>query len=404
MPRALIAGGSLGGLLAANLLLRQGWDVEVFDRVPVRLDGRGAGIVTHPPLVEALARAGCPAEGDDLGVAVAGRIAFGPDGAVLGRHALPQVLTSWSRLYALLSQACPDTVIRRGWTLERFEQAQDGVVAEFTNGQTASGDLLVGADGIRSAVRRQLHPDVAAQYAGYIAWRGLADELALSPGTHSALFDRFAFSLPDGEQMLGYPIAGDGDDTRPGRQRYNFVWYRPADAARLRDMQTDDTGRHHPDGVPPGLIRHDLVAAMRADANRLLGPQFAEVVRQSLAPFFQSIWDLAVPGMVEGRVALLGDAAFVARPHIGMGVTKAAQDAMVLADALAAHGSIPAALLSYDAIRQPASMAVVQRARALGAYMEAQARSAVDWPAADRHRTPAAVMAETAWMDGISRA
>ncbi len=404
MPRALIAGGSLGGLFAANLLLRQGWDVEVFERVPVRLDGRGAGIVTHPPLVEALARAGCPAEGADLGVAVTGRVAFGPDGAVLGRHALAQVLTSWSRLHSLLDQACPEKVVRRGWTLERFEQDQGSVVVKFANGQELQGDLLIGADGIRSAVRRQLHPNVAAQYAGYVAWRGLANEAALSPDTHAALFDRFAFSLPDGEQMLGYPIAGEGDDTRPGRRRYNFVWYRPVDAAGLRDMQTDGAGRHYPDGIPPRLIRAGLVASMRADADRLLGPQFAEVVRQSPTPFFQPIWDLAVPGMTEGRVALLGDAAFVARPHVGMGVTKAAQDAMALADALAAHDSIPAALRSYDARRQPASAAVVQRARMLGGYMEAQARSAIDRAAADRHRTPAAVMAETAWMEGVSRA
>jgi len=404
LPRALIAGGSLGGLFAANLLLRQGWAVEVFERVPVRLDGRGAGIVTHPPLIEALSRAGCPAEGAELGVAVAGRVAFAPDGAVLGRLALPQVLTSWSRLYSLLDQACPGTAVRRGWCLESFEQDQDGVVARFSDGQEARGDLLVGADGIRSAVRRQLHPTVAAQYAGYIAWRGLTDEAALSPSTHTALFDRFAFSLPDGEQMLGYPIAGDSDDTRPGRRRYNFVWYRPADAARLRDMQTDAAGRHHPDGIPPGLIRPDLVAEMRADAERLLGPQFTEVVHRSTAPFFQSIWDLAVPDMVDGRVALLGDAAFVARPHVGMGVTKAAQDAMALAEALAANGSIPAALRSYDAKRQPAAAAVVQRARMLGAYMEAQAYveaqggSATDRAMADLHRTPAAVMAETAWM------
>ena len=370
----------------------------MFERVPVRLDGRGAGIVTHPPLVEALARAGCPAEGTGLGVAVTGRIAFAPDGAVLGRHRLPQVLTSWSRLYSLLGQACPETVVRRGWTLERFEQDADGVVASFANGREMHGDLLIGADGIRSAVRRQLHPNVAAQYAGYIAWRGLADEAALSPETHAALFDRFAFSLPDGEQMLGYPIAGDSDDTRPGRRRYNFVWYRPADAARLRDMQTDSAGRHHPDGIPPGLIRNELVAAMRADADRLLGPQFAEVVRHSPAPFFQSISDLTVPGMAEGQVALLGDAAFVARPHVGMGVTKAAQDAMALADALSDQSNVPAALQSYCAVRQPASAAVVQRARGLGAYMEAQARSATDRAAADRHRTPAAVMSETAWM------
>lgn len=395
--RALIAGGSLGGLFAANMLLRAGWDVTVFERAPTRLDGRGAGIVTHPPLLEALSRAGCPAS--SLGVAVQGRVTFDRDGAVVGRRALPQVLTSWSRLYRLLSAACPDAVVRRGWQLGGFQQDASGVTARFTNGEQVHGDLLVGADGVRSAVRQQLHPGASAHYAGYVAWRGLVDEAALSPATHADLFQQFAFSLPDGEQMLGYPIAGDGDDTRPGQRRYNFVWYRPADEARLHDMQTDLDGRHHPDGIPPALVRPALVEVMRADAERLLGPQFAEVVRRSPAPFFQPISDLVVPRLIEGRVALLGDAGFVARPHVGMGVTKAGQDAMALADALR-YGTVGEALSAYAAARQPRGEAVVQRARLLGAYMQAAARPGVDRAAADRHHTPEAVMAETAWMPG----
>ncbi len=387
--RALIAGGSLGGLFAAALLRRAGWDVAVFERASATLDGRGAGIVTHRPLVQALARAGCPAEGDRLGVAVSGRVVFAADGSVRCQAPGPQVLTSWSRLYSLLSGVVPEASIRRGWTLEGFAQDADGVEARFVNGATARGDVLIGADGIRSAVRRQMHPAVGARYAGYVAWRGLADEAALPPATHAALFARFAFSLPSSEQMLGYPIAGDGDDTRPGRRRYNFVWYRPADEATLRDMQTDAAGRHHADGIPPGAIRPGLVAAMRVDAERLLGPQFADVVRCSPAPFFQPIFDLEVPSLVQGRVALLGDAGFVARPHVGMGVTKAGQDAMALADALSGGA---AGLRAYDAARQPAGAAVIARARALGAYMEATARATE----ADPHRTPEAVMAETA--------
>lgn len=392
--RALVIGGSLGGLFAANLLLRAGWDVEVFERVPARLAGRGAGIVTHPPLVRALARAGAdPAA--ELGVAVPGRVAFARDGSIVGERALPQVLTSWSRLYGLLEAAFPSERIRRGWALEGFERNGQGVDAHFGGRRVARGDILVGADGIRSAVRAALLPEVRVNYAGYVSWRGLADEVNFSPATHAALFERFAFSLPDGEQMLGYPIAGDGDDTRPGRRRYNFVWYRPADTAGLHDLQTDESGRVHPDGIPPALIRPALVAAMRADAERVLAPQFAEVVWASAAPFFQPIHDLAVPRMVERRVALLGDAAFVARPHVGMGVTKAAEDAVALADALA---SGPDTLAAYDAARRPAGAAIVQRARALGAYMQAQRRSAAERDAAALHRTPDAVIRETAWI------
>ena len=393
--RALVVGGSLGGLFAANLLLRSGWDVEVFERAPTRLSGRGAGIVTHPPLVEALARAGADASAK-LGVSVPGRISFARDGTVVGERTAPQVLTSWSRLYSLLDAAFPPERVRRGWALESFKQDHHGVVAHFAGGMETRGDILVGADGIRSVVRAALLPGVRAEYAGYVAWRGLADEAALPSDVHAALFERFAFSLPDGEQMLGYPIAGADDDTRPGQRRYNFVWYRPVDAAALAAMQTDDDGRAYPHGIPPALIRPALVASMRADADRVLAPQFAAVVRASPGPFFQPIYDLASPCMVFGRVALLGDAAFVARPHVGMGVTKAAQDAMALADALAdgARG-----LAAYGAARQPACAAVVQRARALGAYMQAQRASRTEQDSAALHRTPEAVMRETALMD-----
>src|SRR5262249_14498124 len=160
--------------------------------------------------------------------------------------------------------------------------------------------------------------------------------------THASLFHRFAWILPDGEQMLGYPVPGHGDDVTPGRRCYNFVWYRPAEETRvLADMQTDASGRMHPEGIPPQAVRPEVIAAMRRDAEALFCPTFAEVVRITAHPLFQPIYDLESPRIVFGRVALLGDAAFVVRPHVGMGAIKAAQDAMTLADALA-EAPIPA--------------------------------------------------------------
>ena len=96
-------------------------------------------------------------------------------------------------------------------------------------------------------------------------------------------------------------------------------------------------------------------------------------------------------------MALLGDAAFVARPHCGMGVTKAAGDAVALAAAITAQpDDIPAALQAYERERQPYGTAIVGHARALGAYMQAQAHADLDPEEAERYRTPAAVMRETA--------
>ncbi|MEY4598097.1 MAG: hypothetical protein RLZZ445_894, partial [Pseudomonadota bacterium] len=82
-PRALVIGGSLGGLFAANLLHRQGWDVQVYEQSTEPLAGRGAGIITHPDLFAALERIGIPID-ESIGVDIEGRVAFDRNGAALG--------------------------------------------------------------------------------------------------------------------------------------------------------------------------------------------------------------------------------------------------------------------------------------------------------------------------------
>src|SRR4029077_8190539 len=129
-------------------------------------------------------------------------------------------------------------------------------------------------------------------------------------------------------------VPGAEDDLTPGRRRYSFVWYRRVEAEpTLREMQTDGGGRVHQEGIPPQSIRPELVTALRRDADALLCAAWAEVVRTADQPLFQPIGDLASPRMSFGRVALLGDAAFVARPHIARGAIKAGHDAMELAAA-----------------------------------------------------------------------
>jgi 2-polyprenyl-6-methoxyphenol hydroxylase-like FAD-dependent oxidoreductase len=219
----------------------------------------------------------------------------------------------------------------------------------------------------------------------------------LSPRTLDSLFGHFGFCLPSGEQMLGYPVAGPNNETAAGQRSYNFVWYRPADEqADLPDLLTDAGGRRHRMAIPPQLLRPDVVAAMRAAADALLAPQFAELVRKTTQPILQPIFDLESSQLVFGRVALLGDAAFVARPHCGMGVTKAAGDAVALVDALQQHALLPQALAQYQAQRITFGGEIVEHARNLGAYMQAQLRSPAEQAMAERYRTTEAVMAETA--------
>ncbi len=396
-PRAAIVGGSLAGLLAANLLHRAGWDVVVHERTPGPLAGRGAGIVTHPALFEALRRAGVPEEAP-VGVPVAGRVAYAPDGSVAGTRALPQVLTSWSRLHRLLREALPPHLVRPGSAVVDVTQDADGATLHLAGGAEDRAHLVVGADGLRSAVRASHLPGATPEYVGYVAWRGVVPETRLSPAARAALMPFFAFCLPPGEQMLGYPVAGEDDEVEPGRRRFNFVWYRPAGPETLARMQTDADGAHHAEGIPPPRIRPEVLAEARNAARRTLSPAFAELVEATEPLFFQPIQDLAVPRMAFGRCCILGDAAFVVRPHPGMGVTKAAEDAVALVRALAAArpSDVPGALLSFEAERLPVGHALVEHARRLGAYMQAHRRTPEERAAAERFRTPEAVMRETA--------
>jgi 2-polyprenyl-6-methoxyphenol hydroxylase-like FAD-dependent oxidoreductase len=150
-----------------------------------------------------LRHAGIAADRAELGIAVPGRRVLDNAGNVVGELRLDQVLTSWGRLYTLLRDALPGEHYHHGENLDRVEEIETGVVAHFTDGTSAEADLLVGADGLFSTVRNQLLPAVTPQYVGYVAWRGLVDEADLSPETRRTMCDWFAFSLPNGEQMLG---------------------------------------------------------------------------------------------------------------------------------------------------------------------------------------------------------
>ncbi|MBN9406411.1 MAG: FAD binding domain-containing protein [Burkholderiales bacterium] len=396
MRKAIIVGGSLGGLLVANLLHRQGWDVNVYERVAEELEGRGAGIVTHAELLEVLEA--CEVSTDaSIGVSVQERVTLARDGSVAGRLALPQVLTAWSRLFHDLKQAFPAERYHNGMKLSSLSQDNDSVTAVFENGTSVHADLLVGADGIRSTVRHMLLPEATPQYAGYIGWRGLVDESALSDRARAEAFPYFAFGLPPREQFIAYPVAGSSNSTAVGKRRFNFVWYRPADeATTLRDLLTDASGKVWSDGIPPPLIRAEVLNQARQAAREVLAPQFAEVVEKTENLFFQPIFDLESPQLAFGRVALLGDAAFVARPHCGMGVTKAGADARDLVRHLNAHESIQAALQGYQGERSEFGRFIVGHARALGAYMQAQLRTEEERAMAEKYRTVDAVMRETA--------
>jgi 2-polyprenyl-6-methoxyphenol hydroxylase-like FAD-dependent oxidoreductase len=395
--RAVIIGGSMSGLLSALMLRRAGWTVDIYERVESELSGRGAGIVAQQELIERLRKLGLAT--DALGVHITTRKILDAQGQLTEEIHCPQVLTAWERVYRLLRDAFPPERYHRGRGLVGFEPGANSVLARFSDGETIEADLLVGADGTRSTVRQQALPSAVPLYAGYCAWRAMIAESAIPRDTHRDLFEYMTFTLPPGEQLLGYPVAGPDNDLRTGHRRYNVVWYRPADEkTKLQWLLTDERGTTHAISIPPPLIRREAIAEMRADAERLAGPQFRQIVRLIEEPILQPIYDLESPHMAFGRVAILGDAAFVARPHVAAGVSKAADDAAALVEALEAEPDVPAALKRYEAARLRENYRIIERARHLGAYLQAT-QTQEERARAGLHSTAGAVIAETAVLD-----
>jgi len=365
--RAIIIGGSMSGLFSAAFLRQIGWDVDVYERSTVELVGRGAGITGHPELMETLEASGAGTK--DLGVEVPKRVAIDRDGRVTDERPLRQILTSWDRLQRLLRETVDESRYHLGWNFERVDQDERGVRVQFSGGRVEHADILIGGDGIRSSVRGQMAPDVQPVYAGYYIWRGAPNEADLAPDTLERIYPLFTFYLPTRQQVITYPIAGFDNDLRPGKRRFNFIWYRVADAAKLREMNVDENGVQHEYSVPPPLIRKDLIADMYKDARETLPPALLDALMKIKQPFITPIYDFTAPTIVFGRVAMVGDAAANARPHMGFGMAKAGTDAQALAKHLRDHDDIDDALKAYNAERQPIGNHIVMHGRKLGTHL-----------------------------------
>ena len=365
MKKAVICGGSIGGLFAAAALRKSGWQVDVFERTVIELSGRGAGIVTHDVLIDALKSIDITT--DDLGVFVKDRTAYDKSGNEVLRLPFPQIVTSWDRIHSLLRASHPNEHHHLGRSAIGFRQEQNKAVAILDDKTEIEADLVIGADGFGSNIRAQMLPDIKPISSGYVVWRALANESDLSEEVRSDVFKTFGFFVPTGSQIIGYPIAGFGNDLREGHRRYNFVWYIGVEQAELKDMLTDDNGKYYSVSIPPPLVRDDVMKRFTETAHQILPANFAEILEKSEMPFFTPIYDHHSPVMGTGNVGLVGDAACVARPHVGMGVTKAACDALCLARSLDSYSTIPDALEAYSKERVAASARAHYRARDLGA-------------------------------------
>jgi 2,6-dihydroxypyridine 3-monooxygenase len=372
-----IVGGSLGGLTAACLLADAGHRVVVYERSPAELEERGAGIGFLPATYRYLVERGVSL--DDIAVSTGHIRYLGRDGSVVHEDRHDYLFSSWNTVYRELL-ACFD---RSAYHLahELVSLELEPLTLEFSNGEVARPEVAVFADGVGSTARAALLPDVRPLYSGYVAWRGVVPETELSAQTRSVLDDAITYYVYANSHILVYPIPGRDGSVQPGERLINVVWYRnylPGDD--LHDLLLDVNGASREVSVPPGALRAEHIAEAQAVALARLPRPIAEVVLAIEGLFVQVVLDLDVPRMVFGRSCLLGDAAFVVRPHAAAGTAKAADDAWTLRETLTKYPDDPAAALAaWEPGRLALGRSLQARTRSIGR------RSQVDgtWTAGD---------------------
>lgn len=367
--RVIVSGGSMGGLYTALALGEAGHAVDVFERAAGELEERGAGIVAQSRMLEYVEDRGI-ARSEEITCTTHRREYLNRDGSLREARSDAMTFTGWDTLYRHLRGAVADERYHAGRVIG-FEREDEGVTVGFADGAERRADLLVVAEGGRSETRAEVLPDIVPEYAGYVAWRGLIDERDLSRALVERFEDAFVFFEGDEQLILGYLIPGPDGGTRAGERRLNWVWYDDVrDRERLDELLTDSRGTEHDFSVPPGGLREGIERELRTAAEEF-PDVFPRLVGATPDPFVQTIYDLAVPKMAFERVCLLGDAAFVARPHTAAGTAKAADDAIDLGRALDEHDTLESALDDWEGKRLAAGRQLVANGIRMGeGYMK----------------------------------
>jgi 2,6-dihydroxypyridine 3-monooxygenase len=360
-----VVGGSLGGLTAACLLADDGHDVTIYERSPSQLEERGAGIGLLPMTSRYLReRAGVDAA--DIAVATSWIRTLRRDGSVEHEARHHYEFSSWNTVYREMLR-CFDV---DRYLLDHELVSIDPAVPRlgFANGLRVEPQLAVCADGVRSTARDVLLPGAAPRYAGYVAWRGVVAESELEPATRAALDDAITYYVYANSHILVYPIPGLDGSVEPGDRLVNIVWYRNYQAGDdVEHLLVDRNGVRRDVSIPPGALSDDHVAEARATATARLPACLAEVVTAIDQLFVQVVFDMEIDRMVEGRTALIGDAAFSVRPHAAAGTAKAAADAWTLHEAIAEGGDdVEAVLAAWEPAQLELGRSLLARTRSIG--------------------------------------
>jgi 2-polyprenyl-6-methoxyphenol hydroxylase-like FAD-dependent oxidoreductase len=347
--RVLVCGAGIGGLAAALALAERGIEARVFERAP-EVREVGAGITLWANAMKACEVLGVRDALVERGHLLGTIWSKSDDGhelqsidvdVVSARHGGVSVCIHRAELQSTLLGALRPGVVTTGKTAVSFEQGATSVRLRFADGSSEEGDVLVGADGIRSAIRGQLFPSIQPKYAGYTAWRGIVREPA---------------GKRDEDVMCGF--------MGPGSQAAIFR----CGKGRLYWFVTQNVPAGGVD--PPGGARR---AALDAIASWKQREPLASIVEATddAAIVRGDIGELPeLERWGEGRVTLLGDAAHATTPNLGQGGCMAIEDATVLADSLARASDPAAGLRDYEARRRERTRFVVERSHSVGAVLQ----------------------------------
>ena len=344
-PTVVIAGAGIGGLTLAIALRRRGVPVTVLERAP-ELRPVGAGLGLGPNAMAALERLGVVEAIVNAGAAITRSAILDERGRVLGSEldvermtrevGAPFVALHRTRLHEVLLDALGPGVVRLGFAVTGFERRVQRVVAIGSSGERLECDLLVGADGLHSAVRAQLVAGRAPRYAGYTSWRGVTPANSVRPPS------RMSESWGRGER---FGIVDIGFD--------EIYWFAVADA--------------EPGGVDRE-VRAELLARF-GDWHEPIAAIISATPSERVLRTDISDRD-PIERWHEGPVVLLGDAAHPMTPNLGQGAGQAIEDAIALDRCLFLEQSMEGALGRYEACRVPRANSMVLASRRLGAVAQ----------------------------------
>jgi salicylate hydroxylase len=329
---AAVVGGGIGGLAAAAALTRAGIEAAVYEQAP-EIGEIGAGVLIGPNSVRLLHRLGLAAAIDEVGGWVG-------EGSTYYRHdgtKVAPVMTTdssgWAAMYGMhradlvdvLRRAVPGSRVHPGHRAVSFEQDADKARVTFENGAVAEADVVIGADGIHSAMQRFVTGQATPVFSGQISYRGVLDT-ARVPWWPERIFQVW---MGEGKHVIVFPV-------RAG-QMLNFVCFVPAD----EEMRESWSAPGDPD-------------ALRAAFAGFVAP-VTDLLRHVDSTFWWGLYDREpLAEWTRGRLALLGDAAHPMLPHLGQGANQSIEDAFALAAVLrdASSADVPAALRHYAQVRR----------------------------------------------------